>query len=52
MFKDINTMLDKITPTSEMLQSPEYQILTGWFEKPKGFQEKINKIKRRLKYKR
>lgn len=46
MFTEIYTLLMKSSSTE-----PEIQILTGWFEKPKGIKERIKKIKRKFKYK-
>lgn len=32
--------------------SPEIEILKGWYEKPKSLGDKIDKLKRKYKYKK
>lgn len=32
--------------------SPEFEILLGWYEKPKNLKDSFNKLKRKYKYKK
>lgn len=49
MFKEIFTLLNS---QDWYNTSPEIEILKGWYEKPKDLNDKINKLKRKYKFKK